>query len=48
MHPLPYREEITEDVYGKLFKDVGRDVDGVQSFFSARADETDHKKPWKK
>ena len=38
MHPLPYREEITEDVYGKLFKDVGRDEDGVQSFFSARAE----------
>ena len=38
MHPLPYREEITEDVYGKLFKDVGRDEDGVQMYFSARAE----------
>lgn len=37
MHPLPYREEITEDVYGKLFKDVGRDEEGVQRYFSARA-----------
>ena len=37
MHPLPYREEITEDVYGKLFKDVGRNEGGVQSYFSARA-----------
>jgi len=37
MHPLPYREEISEDVYGKLFKDVGRNEDGVQRYFSARA-----------
>lgn len=37
MHPLPYLEQITEDVYGALFKDVGRDEDGVQSYFSARA-----------
>lgn len=37
MHPLPYREAITEDVYGKLFKDVGRNEEGVQSYFSARA-----------
>ena len=37
MHPLPYQEAITEDVYGKLFKDVGRNEDGVQSYFSARA-----------
>ena len=38
MHPLPYREEISEDVYGKLFKDVGRNEDGVQRYFSARAE----------
>ena len=37
MHPLPYSEAITEDVYGKLFKDVGRNEDGVQRYFSARA-----------
>ena len=37
MHPLPYREEISEDVYGKLFKDVGRNEDSVQRYFSARA-----------
>lgn len=37
MHPLPYNEAITEDVYGKLFKDVGRNEEGVQSYFSARA-----------
>ncbi len=33
MHPLPYREAITEDVYGKLFKDVGRNEEGVQRYF---------------
>ena len=38
MHPLPYRQAITEDVYGKLFKDVGRNEDGVQRYFSARAE----------
>ena len=37
MHPLPYREEISEDVYGKLFKDIDRNEDGVQHYFSARA-----------
>ena len=37
MHPLPYSEEISEDVYGKLFKDVGRNEEGVQRYFSARA-----------
>ena len=37
MHPLPYQEAISEDVYGKLFKDVGRNEDGVQKYFSARA-----------
>ena len=37
MHSLPYNEPITEDVYGKLFKDVGRNEEGVQSYFSARA-----------
>lgn len=37
MHSLPYREAITEDVYGDLFKDIGRNEDGVQSYFSSRA-----------
>jgi hypothetical protein len=37
MHPLPYREAITEDVYGDLFKGVGRDEDGIQRYFSSRA-----------
>ncbi len=37
MHSLPYREAITEDVYGDLFKDVGRNENGVQSYFSSRA-----------
>jgi len=38
MHSLPYSEAITEDVYGNLFKSVGCDEDGVQRYFSFRAD----------
>jgi len=38
MHPLPYSEAITEDVYGDLFKRVGCDEHGVQRYFSCRAD----------
>ena len=38
MHSLPYSEAITEDVYGELFKSVGCDEDGVQRYFSFRAD----------
>ena len=37
MHPLPYCEAITEDVYGALFKTIGRNEDSVQSYFSSRA-----------
>jgi transposase len=37
MHPLPYREPITEDVYGELFKELGRNENGIQSYFSCRA-----------
>ena len=37
MHSLPYSEAITEDVYGDLFKAVGRNEEGVQSYFSSRA-----------
>jgi len=41
MHPLPYREGISEDVYGDLFKDVGRNEDGIQNYFSSRAKRLD-------
>lgn len=41
MHPLPYSEAITEDVYGDLFKDVGRNEDSVQCYFSSRANRLD-------
>mgnify|MGYP001163330100 FL=1 len=37
MHDLPYREAITEDVYGKLFKSVGCNEGGIQNYFSCRA-----------
>jgi hypothetical protein len=37
MHSLPYREAITEDVYGDLFKTVGCNEGGVQNYFSSRA-----------
>jgi transposase len=37
MHPLPYCEPISEDIYGKLFKDVGCNEDSVQRYFSSRA-----------
>ncbi len=37
MHPLPYQDVITEDIYGSLFKDVGRNEDGIQRYFSSRA-----------
>ncbi|MDD5597832.1 MAG: transposase [Victivallaceae bacterium] len=37
MHDLPYCEAITEDVYGELFKGIGRDEDGIQRYFSSRA-----------
>ena len=37
MHPLPYGEPITEDVYGELFKKLGRNENGIQSYFSCRA-----------
>ena len=37
MHTLPHREAITEDVYGDLFKAIGRNEGGVQRYFSSRA-----------
>ena len=37
MHDLPYSDGISEDVYGDLFKAIGRNEDGVQRYFSYRA-----------
>ena len=37
MHELPYPYGISEDVYGELFKSLGRDEGGIQGFFMARA-----------
>lgn len=37
MHPLPYCEAISEDVYGDLFKAIGRNENGIQLYFSSRA-----------
>ena len=37
MHDLPYPYGISEDVYGELFKSLGRDESGIQGFFMARA-----------
>ncbi len=37
MHDLPYPHWISEDVYGELFKSLGRDESGMQGFFTARA-----------
>lgn len=37
MHELPYPYGINEDVYGELFKSLGRDEGGIQGFFMARA-----------
>ena len=41
MHPLPYTEPITEDVYGSLFRMIGQNEDGVQKCFSYRAKRMD-------
>ena len=35
-HPTPYAHPITEDVYGDLFREVGRDESLIQGFFGAR------------
>ena len=37
MHPLPYQDTISEDVYGELFRSVGRNEAGIQSYFSSRS-----------
>lgn len=42
MHSLPYSEPISEDVYGNLFKSVGCNEDGIQSYFSCRAARLDN------
>lgn len=36
-HPAPYDYPITEDVYGKLFHDIGCNENGVQKYFFTRA-----------
>lgn len=36
-HPTPYAPGLSEDVYGKLFHDVGLDEDGQQKYFAERA-----------
>jgi len=41
MHDLPYKYEISEDVYGKLFKSLGYNEDGIQRYFQARASRLD-------
>ena len=35
-HPVPYEFPITEDVYGELFEDIGRDETLRQTFFKRR------------
>ncbi|MCK5808524.1 transposase [bacterium] len=37
MHPLPYTEPISEDVYSNLFKHIGWNEEGIQNYFSFRA-----------
>lgn len=41
-HALPYSEGITEDVYHRLFKDVGLDESLQQNFFKRRCEVLDH------
>ena len=36
-HPTPYALGLSEDVYGDLFRDVGRNEDGRQKYFANRA-----------
>ena len=37
-HPLPYKEGISEEVYHRMFKEVGLDESLQQSFFKSRCD----------
>lgn len=43
MHELPYEEGISEDVYGRLFEEVGVNETGVQQYFASRAARLDGK-----
>ena len=36
MHPLPYEDGLTEDIYHDVFEAVGRDESLIQSFFESR------------
>jgi len=36
MHPLPYEDGLSEDIYHALFEAVGRDESLIQSFFASR------------
>ena len=36
MHPLPYEDGLSEDIYHALFETVGRDETLIQSFFQSR------------
>ena len=36
MHPLPYEDGLSEDIYHDLFETVGRDESLIQSFFESR------------
>ena len=37
-HPIPYKEGISEDIYHRLFVDVGHDESLQQNFFKSRCD----------
>lgn len=37
MHEMPYADGISEDVYGELFRRVGREESGIQAYFARRA-----------
>lgn len=37
-HPTPYYDGITEDIYGRLLNDIGRDADSLQRLFLARSE----------
>ena len=36
MHPLPYEDDLSEDIYHDLFESVGKDESLIQSFFESR------------
>ena len=43
MHPLPYEDGLSEDIYHSLFEAAGRDESLIQSFFAARLSALDSK-----